>query len=264
MIGAIRSEFLKFFTTRLWWGMAAGIFVAGAVFAVIFGFVFTLEGMTGTEPGMPSGDATQIASSVYTGGLGVGYLLLLTIGVLHVGAEYRHKTITSTFLSTPRRVKALLAKAIALVGISVLYGLLSLLGSVALGAVILTVRGFEAFPSATIVRTLALGLVVLAMWALIGLGVGILIPNQVAALLIAVGVAWIVEPLVSVALNFWSWGAEHIAPFLPTAATNAMINTVTMPGEVRLQWWGGLIVLASYALVLAGLGIWRASREDIG
>ena len=29
----------------------------------------------------------------------------------------------------------------------------------------------------------------LGLWALIGLGVGILIPNQVAALLIAIGVA---------------------------------------------------------------------------
>ena len=33
MIPAIRSEFRKFFTTRLWWGMAVGIFLAGAAFA---------------------------------------------------------------------------------------------------------------------------------------------------------------------------------------------------------------------------------------
>lgn len=261
MVPMIRSELLKFFSTRLWWGMALGIFAAGAAFALLFGFIFTSEAVT--EPGMPAGDPVQVANSVYIGGLGVGYLLLLTIGVLQVGGEYRHKTITATFLATPKRVRALLAKAIALVGIGGLYGLISLLGSVSVGALVLSLRGQEAFPSTEILRTLALSLLILGIWALIGLGVGILISNQVAALLIAIGVAWIVEPLVGFGLTFWEWGAQNIAPYLPTAATNAIVNAVEQPGEVRLEWWGGLLVLSAYALVLAGLGIWRASREDI-
>jgi ABC-2 type transport system permease protein len=261
MLAMIRSELRKFFTTRLWWGMALGIFVAGAAFALMFGFVFTTDAMAG--PGMPGGDSVQIANSVYVGGLSVGYLLLLTIGVLQIGGEYRHKTITATFLATPKRVHALLAKAVALVGIGIGYGLISLIGSVSVGALVLSLRGQEAFPSTEILRTLALSLVILGLWALIGLGVGILIPNQVAALLIAIGVAWIVEPLVGFGLTFWEWGAENIGPYLPTAATNAIVNAVEQPGEVRLDWWGGLLVLAAYALVLAGIGIWRASREDV-
>lgn len=261
MLPTIRSEFRKFFSTRLWWGMAIGIFVAGAAFALMFGFLFTTDASTG--PGMPGGDPVQIANSVYVGGLSVGYLLLLTIGVLQIGSEYRHKTITATFLATPKRVHALLAKAVALVGIGALYGLISLIGSVSVGALVLSLRGQEAFPSTEIVRTLVLSLVILGIWALIGLGVGILIPNQVAALLIAIGVAWIVEPLVGLGLTFWEWGAEHIGPYLPTAATNAIVNAVEQPGEVRLEWWGGLLVLAAYAVVLAGIGIWRATREDV-
>jgi ABC-2 type transport system permease protein len=261
MLRAIRSEFRKFFSTRLWWGMALGIFVAGAAFALMFGFIFTSDAATG--PGMPGGDPVQIANSVYVGGLGVGYLLLLTIGVLQIGGEYRHRTITATFLATPHRARALLAKAAALVGIGALYGLISLIGSVSVGALVLSVRGQDPFPSGEIVRTLALSLVILGIWALIGLGVGILIPNQVAALLIAIGVAWIVEPLIGFGLTFWAWGAEHIGPYLPTAATNAIVNAVQQPGEVRLEWWGGLLVLTAYAVVLAGIGIWRASREDV-
>jgi ABC-2 type transport system permease protein len=261
MLRAVRSEFRKFFSTRLWWGMAIGIFIAGAAFALMFGFIFTSDAVAG--PGMPGGDPVQIANSVYVGGLGVGYLLLLTIGVLQIGGEYRHRTITATFLATPHRDRALLAKAVALVGIGALYGLISLIGSVSVGALVLSLRGQEPFPSGEIVRTLALSLVILGIWALIGLGVGILIPNQVAALLIAIGVAWIVEPLIGFGLTFWGWGAEHIGPYLPTAATNAIVNAVQQPGEVRLEWWGGLLVLTAYAVVLAGFGIWRASREDV-
>ena len=265
MIPAIRSEFRKFFTTRLWWGMAIGIFVAGAAFAALFGFLLTSEEAgTGGPGGVPTGDATQIASSVYVGGLSVGYLLLLTIGVLQIGSEYRHKTISSTFLSTPKRLRAMLAKVVALLGIGAIYGLISLLGSVSVGAVVLSLRDQDAFPSTTILRTLALSLLVLGLWALIGLGIGILIPNQVAALLIGVGVAWIVEPLLGFAMSFWEFGREHVAQFLPSSATNAIVNAVqNSPDEVRLDWWAAALVLAGYAALLSGLGIWRTVRADI-
>ena len=265
MIPAIRSEFRKFFTTRLWWGMAIAILLAGAAFAAIFGFLLTSDSVaTGAPGGVPTGDATQVASSVYTGGLSVGYLLLLTIGVLQIGSEYRHKTISGTFLATPKRLQAMLAKVVALLGIGAVYGLISLVGSVAVGSVVLSLRDRDAFPSGTIVRTLALSLLVLGLWALIGLGIGILIPNQVAALLIGVGVAWIVEPLIGFAMTFWQFGREHIAQFLPTSATNAVVNAVSNgTNEVRLEWWGGALVLAAYAAVLAGFGIWRTTRADI-
>lgn len=265
MITAIRSEFRKFFTTRLWWGMAIAIFVAGAAFAALFGFLLTSDtATTGGPGGVPTGDATQIASSVYTAGLSVGYLLLLTIGVLQIGSEYRHKTISGTFLATPRRVRAMLAKVVALLGIGAVYGLISLVGSVIVGSIVLGLRDQDAFPSGTIVRTLALSLLVLGLWALIGLGIGILIPNQVAALLIGVGVAWIVEPLIGFAMTFWEFGRDNIAQFLPTSATNAVVNAVSnSPDEVRLEWWGGALVLIAYASVLSGIGIWRTSRSDI-
>lgn len=267
MIPAVRSEFRKFFTTRLWWGMAIAIFLAGAGFALLFGFLFTSESFTDGEAqaqGAPVGDATQIASSVYTGGLSIGYVLLLTIGALQIGAEYRHKTISGTFLATPGRLRSMLAKVVALLGIGAVYGVVSLLGSVTVGALVLSSRGQDAFPSTSIVRTLALSLLVLGLWALIGLGIGILIPNQVAALLIGVGTAFIVEPLLVFALSFWEFGREHISPYLPSQATNALVNAVSAgPDEVRLEWWGGGIVLAMYAVVLAGVGIWRTTRADI-
>ncbi|NHI20493.1 ABC transporter permease subunit [Phycicoccus endophyticus] len=266
MVGAIRSELRKFFTTRMWWGMAIGIFVGGALFAAFFAYAFTsdLAGQSGGPGGMPTGDAEQIANSVYTAGLSIGYLLLLTIGVLQIGSEYRHKTITGTFLATPRRVRAMLAKVVALLVIGAVYGLVSLAGSVSVGAVVLGLRDVDAFPSTQIVRTLALSLLVLGLWALIGLGIGILIPNQVAALLIGIGVAWIVEPLASVLLGFWDWGAQHVVQFMPTQATNAIVNAVQDgSGTARLDWWGGALTLTAYAVVLAGIGIWRTSRADI-
>ena len=267
MRAAIRSELLKFFTTRLWWGMALAVLVSGAAFALLFGILLTSESLAesaGGPGGIPTGDALQVANSVYTGGLSVGYLLMLSIGVLQVGAEYRHKTITSTFLAVPRRARAMFAKVSALLVIAAGYGLLSLVGSVSVGALVLNLRGADAFPSTEVLRTLALSLLVLGLWSLIGLGLGILIPNQVAALMIGVGVAWIVEPLAGLAIKASDFGREHIAPLMPTEATNAVVNAVqSSPDDVRLAWWAAALVLTGWAALLAVPGVWRTVRQDV-
>ena len=266
MTNAIRAEFRKFFTTRMWWGLAIAMFVAGAGLAVVFGFVFTIEPDPSDPSPSPTGTPLQIANSVYTSGLSIGYLLTLTIGVMQIGSEYRHKTITSTFLGTPKRARVMGAKVIALLGIGAIYGLISLVGSIIAGAIVLNARGFAPFPEVGVFRTLALSLLVLGLWALVGLGAGILIPNQVAALLISIGVAWIVEPLAGFGLSFWDFGRDHIVPYLPSQATSAMVSGVTQGGENAakpLAWWGGALVLAAYAAVLAGFGSWRTVRSDI-
>lgn len=267
MTRAIRAEFRKFFTTRMWWGMAVAVFLCGAVVAVGFAFLFTTGGMEdATGPGgepMPLPSAEQIANSVYTGGITIGYLLLLTIGIIQIGAEYRHKTITSTFLADPHRVRVMLAKVVALLGIGIFYGVISLLGSVVPGALVLSLRDADPFPSSEILRTLALSLLVLGLWALIGLGVGILIPNQVAALLIGVGVAWIVEPILGLILGIWEIGKD-IAQFLPSQATTAVVGVQSTPGQPQLSWWAAALVLAAYAAVLAGFGSWRVAKQDVG
>lgn len=67
----------------------------------------------------------------------MAYVLTMTIGVLSIGQEYRHQTITSTLLAVPRRATAMIAKVISLLGIGAFYGIISLIGSVAVGASIL-------------------------------------------------------------------------------------------------------------------------------
>ncbi len=98
------------------------------------------------------------------------------------------------------------------------------IGSVVTGTLLLTAKGHAPFADPQIWRTLALALLVMGLWALIGLGVGILIPNQVAGLLIAIGVAWIVEPILGAVLGITDWGKD-ITPYLPSQATNAMLST---------------------------------------
>ena len=101
MTAAVRAEFRKLFTTRLWWGMAIAVSCSRRAFAVLFAFVFTSDAVQGPQAAAaPSTDA-ELAKAVFTGGLQVGYLLTLAIGVMTIGSEYRHQTITATFLADP-------------------------------------------------------------------------------------------------------------------------------------------------------------------
>jgi ABC-2 type transport system permease protein len=267
MGGAIKSEFRKFFTTRMWWGMGIGIFLCGASLAVVFALIVpgSRSGAGGQGgPPAPGLDNVTMVSTVYTAGLSIAYLLTLTIGVMSIGSEYRHMTITSTFLATPKRVHVMVAKVTSLLGIGVFYGLVFLVGSVGVGATTIAIKGYPPMPEVgTIARTLALSLLVLGLWALIGLGVGILIPNQVAAILIAVGAAWIVFPLGGLLLGFVSWG-KSIVPYLPSEATSAMVGALNSNTNVELlSWWAGALVLVAYATIMAGIGSLLTVRRDV-
>jgi ABC-type transport system involved in multi-copper enzyme maturation permease subunit len=262
MVHAIRSEFRKFFTTRMWWGMGLAVVLSSLAFSALFAFIFTSDTMTD----LSVMSDTELASSVYTGGMQVAYLLTLAIGVLTVGSEYRHKTITGTFLATPKRAKVMLAKVTSLLGIGGLYGLASVVSAFAMGAVILNLKGHPVWPSSSIGRSLALCLLVLGLWALIGLGIGILIPNQIAALFIAVGVAWIVEPLLTVLFSTQEWG-RGIVRFFPSSATTAVLGSTTQGGPgvtiPTFEWWGAALVLVAYAAVMATVGTILTMRRDV-
>lgn len=268
MSGTVRAEFRKYFTTRMWWGMAIGVFLAGALFSLLFALVVAGSeqqgGPGGGGPPLPGLDNTAMVSTVYTAGLSLAYLLTLVVGVMSIGSEYRHKTITSTFLSTPKRVRVMAAKVMSLLGIGAFYGAVFLVGSVSVGGAAIALKGFSPFPEiGPITRSLALSLLVLGLWSLVGLGAGILIPNQVAAILIAVGAAWIVEPLAGFLLSLVSWG-HSIVPYMPSQATSAMVGQVSTSDTVTLlSWWAGALVLVAYAAVLAGIGSYLTVRRDV-
>ncbi len=268
MAGAVKAELRKFFTTRMWWGMAIGVFLAGALFSIVFALFVPgsrqQNGGGNSGPALPGLDNTAMVSTVYTAGLSLAYLLTLVVGVMAIGSEYRHKTITSTFLSTPRRVRVMVAKVASLLGIGAFYGLVFLAGSVGVGGTAIAIKGFSPVPEAgPIARALALSLLVLGLWSLIGLGAGILIPNQVAAILIAVGAAWILEPLLGFLLGLVSWG-QSIVPYMPSQATTAMVGQINTSTTVQpLSWWAGALVLVAYAAVLAGIGSVLTVRRDV-
>ena len=86
---------------------------------------------SGSLPGnAPQIPADGLPAMLYSTATAVGYVFPLLIGTLMVTTEFRHKTLTPTFLATPKRGVVLWAKILVGIVVGVLFGVLGVLSSV--------------------------------------------------------------------------------------------------------------------------------------
>jgi ABC-type transport system involved in multi-copper enzyme maturation permease subunit len=265
MTGLLRSELRKVLTTRLWWGLLIGLVASWAGLSALIASLSGADSAAAGGPGLPLDDPATIRG-IYTAGLGTGYLFALAFGVIAMAGEYRQQTITATLLCSPRRERVVVAKLAAVAVVGLCYGLAGVIGGLLGGVPVLAVRGTSAhLADDGVPRALATSVLAIALWAVVGLGVGTLIRNQVVALLVSIGVAWIAEPLIALALN--AAHAGGVAKFLPGQATSALVSPPTSTGaglsQDMLPWWGGTLVLLAYAVASGALGAGLTLRRDI-
>lgn len=257
----LRSELTKTFTTRLWWALLIGVAAMTALQAVVTAAVAGAAMGPGAPP-TPGLDDPETVRSVYANAPFVGaYLFALVMGVTAMTGEYRYQTVTPTFLATPRRARVVAAKAVAQLGLGATYGASAVLVALVGAGTVMLVRGYPlAYGTPGLWRAVLLAVLAVALWTLLGLGVGTLIRNQVAAILIALALGVVIEPLLGVLLT--ALDLEQLARLLPSAASSAMTSPASA-GLDLLPWWGGALVMTAYALVFAGLGVLLSVRRDI-
>jgi ABC-type transport system involved in multi-copper enzyme maturation permease subunit len=271
MIAAIRSEALKLTTTRLWWIllliMVGYVGFTAALLAGLFGALGDQLSAQQDAPQLPS---DLIAPVVYSTVTAVGYVFPLILGTLAVTSEVRYQTLTPTFLAQPRRGRVLGSKLVVLAIAGAVFGLVGLVASMGLGAPILAATGTEAALSDSATWALA-GRTVLAMalWAVIGVGVGSLVQNQVAAIVVVLAFTQFVEPILRFGTSIWDWTAS-VGRFLPGAASDALVGSSIFTaftgggaGVEPLLWWQGGLVLLAIAAVVSIAGYLTAWRRDI-
>lgn len=264
MTGLLRAEFRKVRTTRMWWGLLLGGLASTAISVVATVLTAgTRQGGGFSGPtNIPTLSSPAVLRSVYGGGFTGMYVFALILGIIAVSGEYRHQTITATLLATPRRGRLVLAKLISYTGWGLLYGLVGTGFAVALGATLIRIKGFPAGLTADRVpQTLALAVLGVVIWAVFGLGIGTLLRNQIAAILLSLGVTLLVEPIATLLLNHFHYGG--VAKYLPGSASNAIIQGVSSGQLALLTWWAGALVLAAYGLVFATLGAALTLRRDV-
>ncbi len=143
---------------------------------------------------MPALSNPASVRTVYGVPFEAGYLMLLILGVLLICGEFRHRTITPTFLATPRRSRVLAAKVITAALAGLVMGIVLTAFSATLGAIVIAARGYPVLlTSNDVPRLLLLMVLGLSVWCVFGLGFGALLRNQVAAIVTALALVTIVQ-----------------------------------------------------------------------
>lgn len=263
MRAALLAEHRKLISTRLWWvlllGMAGYLAFIGAVMA--FSFTVTADGVDPLLSGPEAATATY--SLVNT----IGYVFPLVVGSLSVTSEFRHRTITQTLLVEPRRGVVVAAKLIATLPVGLALGVVGVLALVATSAPVLAWQGDGAFlTDPDVLAVLGLGVLTIAIWAVVGAAFGTLLTNQVAAVVVILAFTQLVEPIARTALGAVD-ALAGAAAYLPGAAADALIGA-SLFGEIAsvdlLPRWAGALVLLGYGVAFALLGRFTTFRRDIG
>lgn len=268
---ALAAEFQKTFTTRMWWLLAVLLVAYVALLAGGFGAFLgwaiddpeaAAAAGGGTAPITPGTDPAPL---VYSFATSIGYVFPVLLGALTVTGEFRHRTLTPTFLATPKRGIVLTGKLVSQLLIGALLGVLAFAASVGAGAGALAAFGVDTGLDQTDTwAMIGRGVLAMALWAAIGVGLGSVVPNQVAAIVIVIAFTQFVEPVLRLIASLSDVTAE-IGKFLPGAASDALVGAsfyslASVGTAVSLDWWQGGLVLAGYAALLSligGLTTWR-------
>lgn len=274
MIGPqLRSEFRKIASTRLWWGLLIPVAVLSILLGV-FGGLFSAE--IGTLPGDDGQLPLMLAS--------LGYALALTSvfaalhGVVAAAGEFRHGTITTSYLGAPGRGTVLVAKAAGGAAVGALYAAVA----VVLGAVSgLLGQASASVPVGALVGVSAIGVVVCALWGAFGAALGTLLTNQVTVLVVVLGYMLVGENLLSLLLlGADSPAPGRLTPYLPVNAGDVALYDVpatTIAGPrfgpriveglagvtEPASWWASLLILAAWTAAAAVAAWVIGGRRDI-
>jgi ABC-2 type transport system permease protein len=252
MIHLLRAEWRKVTTTKLWWGMLLGAMALAALGVIA---QIASNGVRGNITPPLSSAATQrsIAASASS-----AYLFSVVVGIILITTEFRHFTSRPTFLIEPRRGLVIVAKLIVAALVGIIYGVACAALTAAIMAPWLGAMGITIHWVENGVFLSMLGdLVVIAIFAVVGIGVGVLVRNQIAAVIGALVYLFVLEPLIDIIPV-----VQNVYPYLPGAAAGA-ITGASRGNLARLDPLLGGLLLLGWGLLFAAFGWLLTIRRDI-
>lgn len=275
MMRALKSEWLKLTTTKMLWIMLALAVILMILGSVAFGVLFHFVGREMVPEGQPNPtfqDPT-IPPVLWTGGHSMARIPALIVGVMAMANEYRHKTLADTYLAVPHRFTVVGAKALVIFLAGLVMGALGGLGAYVASLPFLLGNGAPLMlDEAATWRTLGVSALTMGLWALMGMGFGILIRNMVAAVLVGVGFAYIVEPIATTVFltltqiypdqAIWSI-LQNLMPSAATMVGIGVINPLLGSPSDPFPVWGALLVMLGWCVVPAVIGSLVTVRKDV-
>jgi ABC-2 type transport system permease protein len=188
-------------------------------------------------------------------GAGVAAALLLVLGIVGTTGEYRHGTITSSLLGTPERRRLVVAKLLAYLIAGALLGVAAIAVTFAVGIPWLSARDapVDLLGAGDYLELAARGTALAALSGALGVAIGAIVRNQVAAVVGTLVYLFVLEPVVGV---LSSEAAAYTMGGAQTALGAGDLDDALDPLAAGL-------VLTGWALLLGALGALLEEQRDV-
>ncbi len=233
MTALLQAELIKLRTTRTFLALTAAAVGTSLLITVLVALL--------TEP-----TKDEVLTDVFTSD--TSSLFITILAVIGITGEWRHKTITSSLLAAPDRLRFLAAKTIAFAAAGLVLSLLISITITVVGLVILSVRDLPTPEAGELIEQIARNAVVAALLGAFGVGIGALVRNQVVAVVGLLVVGFAVDPAVAAL-------APEVARFSPFSGLPIGIQDIPpenagLPEDVDVLS-PGLALLAMLAWISA-------------
>jgi len=241
-----RAELRKLFTTRAL-PVSFAIAIVLAVGSVI------IDAMVAGTNGSPRlGTDAGVYQMLKVGA--ITCVVMLILGILAAGSEFRHRTIVPSLLATPHRARVFAVKVAVVAALGAASG--AVIFGLGLGTVVveLSAHGIHHLPAG--VTSLYVGTVISsACFGMIGVALGALTRSTIGAIVAAIGWTLVVEEIILQTV------APHLDKWLPTGAAIGLTNAPS-PGHSLSPTAAGL-VLTGYAIALLVAATRTTMRRDV-
>ena len=274
MIGSVRAELLVMRKRASTW-ILLGIW---ATLALVFAYVVPYA--TYLNRSTPDSLADVLPENLVGALMGgfpfFGGVLALMLGVLTFGSEYGWGTLKTLFTQRPGRLHVFGAKLVALAATLAVF-VLVVFALGALASYVLAVREGADFswPSLSLlVRGLAAGWLILAVWGAFGVLLAVLFRGTALAVGVGILYALVVEGLLGALATQVSLLDPLVELFVRASGYSLVIGLGVSadeigdngPGSFSGPFVGGgqaLVVLASYLAVFVVVAGWRLRSRDV-
>ena len=256
----LRSELRKITSTRTWLWLTLGSVALTALSVYAYWFIIKSSNATISGPI----DVQSVKDLYGFTGASKGYLFALIIGIVAMTSEFRFGTIVPTLLTTPQRQVVVFTKLTAAAIVAGFVGLVSVVAGFLTATLLLLTKSHDSISAGDLAAIAAGTLLAYVLAALIGVGLGAFMRNQILAVVLSVLWVLVVEGIITLILT-----AKHltsIAKYLPNSAVNALVsvhNPNLANTGLSLQPWAAAVVLGLYAALFVLLAFTTTLRRDV-